>query len=326
MRNGFGEQPSQFFDGLRATADRLAIFGNIAADVQRLDIWMNRGLLGFLAFLAVLLCGFGVAAYLLGPNVLAFVFHAERRTEPVVIINLLDFADAEHEEAFRREFERPAMALIEALGGHEIWRASADDVVRGQVLDGWSLVQFVKYPSRSAVIELVTSSDYRALLSARDASLKRSAVLSATPQADFDTQGTQAQAVRFLAGAHGDSIETYDTKWLSQDETLLAQHSGKLLWRARLNPLVAESEQHFDAILVYGFADAAHRDDWASDAERETLQTLQRRLFRRDVLVLADAETDPDAQPIVPPQTVPPDDAVQQAPVDESQGESASAP
>jgi len=62
---------------------------------------MNRGLIGFLAFLAVLLFGFGVAAYVLGPNVLAFVFHAERRTEPVVIVSLLDFADEQHAAAYR---------------------------------------------------------------------------------------------------------------------------------------------------------------------------------------------------------------------------------
>ena len=251
---------------------------------------MNRGLIGFLTFLAVLLLGLGIAAYLLGPSVLAFVFHAERRTEPVVIVNLLDFADAQHRQTYREEFERPAAALIKALGGQPIWKASTDDVVRGQVLDGWSTLELVGYPSRSAFVELVTSSDYRTLLDARDESLKRSAMLSATPVGDFDAQGTQAHAVRFLAGVHEDSIDTYDAKWLSQDEAMLERHLGKLIWRARLNPLVADAEQRFDELLVYGFSDAAHRDDWASDAERETLQTLQRRLFRRDVLVLADAE------------------------------------
>jgi uncharacterized protein (DUF1330 family) len=272
---------------------------------------MNRGLIGFLAFLAVLLFGLGVAAYLLGPNVLAFVFHAERRTEPVVIIDLLDFADAEHQRAYQQGFERPASALVAAVGGHEIWRADAHDVVRGQVLDGWPMLELVGYPSRSAVIELVTSSDYRTLLDARDASVKRSAVLSARPEADFDTQGTQAQAVRFLAGAHDDSIDSYETKWLSQDEAMLERHAGKLIWRARLNPLVADAEQRFDEILIYGFSDAEHRDDWVSDAERETLQTLQRRLFRRDVLVLAITEIAPEAArpEAAPPEQPPQDDA-----------------
>ncbi len=262
---------------------------------------MSRGLIGFLGFLVVLVFGLAVVAYLLGPNVLAFIFHGERRTEPVVIVSLLDFADAEHSDAYRTQFERPAAALIGALGGKEIWQASASDVIHGGVLDGWSSLQLVAYPSRSTFIELVTSSDYRALLDARRDALKRDAVLSATPALDFDLQGTEAQAVRFLIGARDDSIGTYDAKWLAEDEQLLARHSGKLIWRARLNPLVTDPEQRFGEMLVYGFTDAAHRDEWATDAERETLQTLQRRLFRRDVIVAAVTRIDPDAMPVAPP-------------------------
>ncbi len=255
---------------------------------------MNRGLIGFLGFLAVLLIGLGAVAYLLGPNVLAFVFHSERRTEPVVIVNLLDFADAHQEAAYRQGFERPAAVLNKTFGGHSLWRASANDVVRGQVLDGWSTIELVGYPSRSEFVELVTSSDYRALLGARAESVKRSAMLAATPAFDFDTQDTQAQAVRFLTGAHDDSIDVYESKWSDQDAKILAQHAGKLIWRARLNPLVAEPEQRFGEMLIYGFSDATHRDEWARDTERETLQTLQRRLFRRDVLILANAEVAAD--------------------------------
>jgi uncharacterized protein (DUF1330 family) len=261
---------------------------------------MSRGLIGFLAFLAVIVVGLAVVAYLLGPNVLAFVFHSERRTEPVVIVNLLDFADTQQADSYREQFERPAAVLINALGGREIWRASARDVVRGDVLDGWSALQLVAYPSRSAFIELVTGSHYRALLGARRDGLKRGAILSATPAFDFDLQGTQAQAVRFLLGAHDDSIGTYDSKWRDEDEKVLGRHAGKLIWRARLNPLVAEPEQRFGTMLVYGFTDAAQRDDWAADAERETLQALQRRLFRRDVIVLADTQVDPDTRSAAP--------------------------
>jgi len=83
-----------------------------------------------------------------------------------------------------------------------------------------------------------------------------------------------------------------------------------------LNPLVTEPEQRFGEMLVYGFTDAAHRDEWAADAERETLQTLQRRLFRRDVIVASVTRIDPDAMPVTPPaDLVPaPDVATEAAP------------
>jgi len=267
---------------------------------------MNRGLIGFLAFLGVLLVAFGVAAYVLGPNMLAFVFHGDRRTEPVVIVNLVDFPDADHAQAFLRDYETQAVAMIAALGGKELWKASASDVVRGQLHDAWSMLDLVAYPSRAAFIELVTSSDYRALLAARDAAVSRTAMFEATPvepsQNAFDPLDTQAQALRLLKGAHGDSIATYDAKWSAEDAKMLERHGGALLWCARLKPLSADPEQRFDELLIYGFGDAEQRDAWVADAERETLQTLQRRLFRRDVLVLADSLA--MVQPPAPP---PPD-------------------
>jgi len=268
---------------------------------------MNRGLIGFLAFLGVLLLAFGVAAYVLGPNMLAFIFHGDRRTEPVVIVNLVDFVDSGRAEAYARDYETPAIGLIAALGGKELWKASANDVVRGQLHDAWSTLDLVAYPSRAAFIELVTSSDYRALLGGRDAAVTRTAMFDATPvepsQNAFDPLDTQAQALRLLKGAHADSLATYDAKWSAEDAKMLERHGGTLLWRARLKPLSAEPEQRFDELLIYGFGDAEQRDAWVGDAERETLQTLQRRLFRRDVLVLA------DSLPMVQPPAPPPDAA-----------------
>ncbi len=269
---------------------------------------MNRGLLGFLAFLTVLLLGLAVAAYVLGPNVLAFIFRGDRNAESVVIVDLLDFSDDGGATAYARDFEQPASAMIAALGGRTIWKARPDTVVRGQAGDAWSALELVAYPSRSAFIELVTSSDYRALLDARDAALKRSAVLAAIPVDSpsaavgippFDADGERAFAVRFLTGAHTDSLAIYAEKWLGQDTEMLERHEGRLLWRARLNPLVADVPHRFEEMSIYGFSDVAHRDAWAGDDERETLQTLQRRLFRRDVLILADAEhlVNPPAAP-----------------------------
>ncbi|HTO58975.1 MAG TPA: hypothetical protein VMJ74_14335 [Pseudomonadales bacterium] len=283
---------------------------------------MNRGLIGFLAFLAVLLLAFGVAAYVLGPNMLAFIFHGDRRTEPVVIVNLVDFVDADHAQTYARDFETPAIGLIATLGGHEVWKASAADVVHGQLQDGWSSLDLVAYPSRAAFIELVTSSDYRALLGARDAAVKRAATYAATPiepsQNAFDPQDTQAQALRFMTGAHADSIATYDSKWLGEDAQMLERHGGVLLWRARLSPLVADEAERFDEILVYGFRDTEMRDEWVGDTERETLQTLQRRLFRRDVLVLSDAQQ--MVQPPAPTAVLDAPPASPPAPVDATNG------
>jgi hypothetical protein len=129
-------------------------------------------------------------------------------------------------------------------------------------------------------------------------------MLAAVSQNAFDAGDAGAFAVRFLTGSHSDSIATYDAKWLDQDAQMLARHGGTLTWRARLNPLSAEREQRFDEMLIYGFTDTESRGAWVGDNERETLQTLERRLFRRDVLVLADSQT--MVQPPPQPESVAP--------------------
>ena len=267
---------------------------------------MNRGLFGFLVFLGALVFGLGVVGYVLGPNRLAFVFHAERRTEPVVIVELLEFVDAEHDPVYQNDFARPELALIRALGGEGLWRAGVGEVVTGQASDAWSMLDVVRYPSRAAFIELVTSADYRALGGVRDAAVKRGALFAAAPlldlKAGLHARESRYHVVRMFAGAHDDSIDVYATKWLAQDEQLLQHHGGELNWRARLSPLVADPDERFDEMQIYGFRDADGRRDWIADMQRQTQRTLQRRLFRRDVLLFVDARIDAEDRPSMPPE------------------------
>jgi uncharacterized protein (DUF1330 family) len=256
---------------------------------------MNRGLIGFLTFLAVLLFGLALIAYLLGPNVLSFVFHAERRTQSVVIVDLLEFADASHVEPYRDGYQQPAAALIQSVGGKTIWRADADQPVSG-AREGHSILDITRYPSRAAYIELVTSSDYRALMPAREATARVSAVLETAQSPDFEADAPPVRAVRWLVGSHEDSLDRFEAQWLSADAAVLARHSGRVIWRARLNPLVGAESLRFDAGIVYAFPDTERRAAWLEDRERLTLGTLEGRLFRHDILVLTQSERQDEAQ------------------------------
>jgi uncharacterized protein (DUF1330 family) len=247
-------------------------------------IEMSRGLILFLFFLTVLLFGFGVAAYIAGPDVLSFVFHSERRTQPVVMVDLLEFTDADHEQRYVDEFRRPAAALIEAVGGKSVWRAATTEPIG--VRTARVVVDIARYPSRAVVTGLVTSKDYRALLPARASAIKTSAVFEATELDDFDAASARAAAVRLLAGSNEDSLERFDAEWASQDATVLARHDGRAVWRARLRPLVADDALRFEAVVVYGFPNAQRREAWLDDRERLTLTSLERKLFARDVLLL----------------------------------------
>jgi uncharacterized protein (DUF1330 family) len=265
---------------------RQALLGNIGRVLGGLQVPVSRGQTGFLIFLGIVVAACAVIGYVLGPNVLRFAFHSERRSAPVVMVELLEFADAAAQESYVQEFRAPVGALIEALGGRRLWSVRAEDVVAGRPLDGWSQLELTQYPSRMAVVDLVTSSDYRTLGSRREAALARFAVLAATPAMPFPDPDLGAYAVRFVALARDTTMAAYDTQWSAEEAALLAQHGGRLVWRASLNPLIAEPSQRFDAMLIYGFDAASGAGDWADDPARATLETMQRRLFDRDVVLL----------------------------------------
>jgi uncharacterized protein (DUF1330 family) len=251
---------------------------------------LNKGLLGFLIFLGLLAVGLGVVGYVLGPNVLSFIFHAERRSAPVVLVDLVAFADPAAEQSYRQLYLHPAWTLIEAAGGKRRWSGHPSDVVVGPTGDEWSWLQLVEYPSRSAVIELVTSSDYRALADVQDATTTRRALLAATPLQPFAQGGGKYCVVRFVAFDADDTLARYEADWASRDAAELAQSRGAVIWHATLNPLSAGAGQHWDAVWIYAFPDATHRSAWLDNPRRATEAALERHLFRRDVLIAVDAD------------------------------------
>jgi uncharacterized protein (DUF1330 family) len=251
---------------------------------------LNRALLGFLIFLGAIVVGLGVVGYVLGPNVLAFIFHAERKSAPVVLVDLVDFADAAAEQDYRRDYYRPALALIDAAGGKRLWSGHPGAVALGRPGDHWSRLDLVEYPSRSAVIELVTSSDYRALAASRRATTTRVALLAATPLQPFAKGVGAACAVRFVAFNANSSMAAYEADWAKEDAAALARFGGVLAWRATLNPLSTAAAQRWDAVWIYAFPDDASRAAWLTDLRRATRQALERHLFRSDVMLLVESE------------------------------------
>lgn len=235
-----------------------------------------------MALVAIAIVGF--AAYI-GPNGIAFVLHDDRKTAPFVMVNLLDFEDAAAEARYRDGYGVPALAMIRAVGGDVLWEGRLDRVLKGRSRDRWPVIVLVSYPSRAAFIDLVTSSEYRALLDARSADLARTVVLAGTPRGPFEPGGASF-AIRLVRGIDGDWRQVYDSTWQSEDAELLARHGGRVVWRAGLNPLIAEDEDAFDEAWLLAFDAPAGRSAWVDDRERRTVQSLEQRLWRRDVVLL----------------------------------------
>lgn len=248
---------------------------------------LSRGLAGFLLFLGLVLLVLGGFAIYLGPNGLAFVLHAERSTAPFVMVNLLDFDSRDAQRRYMEEYGRPTLEMIESLGGRVLWQAELVDVAAGRSTDHWPLVVFVEYPSRAAFIDLVTSSEYRDELDAREQSLARTALLAGTPRQAFDEGGAHF-ALRLLHGSEDGWRRAYANEWRNEDIAIVEQHDGWLAWQASLNPLVAAEEDRFEELYLFAFSSDAGRRAWVDDLERHTTRSLEQRLFDRDVILLLD--------------------------------------
>jgi uncharacterized protein (DUF1330 family) len=270
---------------------------------------LNRGLLGLVTIASVLAIALVGIAIWLGPNGLAFVLHDERKTAPFVMVDLLAFADESAEVRYRADFADPALALTRALGGELLWEGRLEGIVAGRARDEWPVVMLIRYPSRSAFIDLVTSSEYRALGDARSEAVVRTAVLAADPRREFEAAGN-AFVLRLVRGRRDGWRSKYESEWLAEDEGLLERHGGRVVWRAALSPLVAGAGEAFDEIWLYAFDEPAGRTAWSEDIERLTVQSLERRLFDRDVVLLLRAA--PTVPATAPPAEDPSEPASEQ--------------
>ena len=89
--------------------------------------------------------------------------------EPVVILNLLEFAD-DGGESYRRS-SASALPLIKSRGGYVLYAGVPVGSGAGDI--NWDLVLMVLYPSRASFLDLNADPEYRKGLADRSAGLKR---------------------------------------------------------------------------------------------------------------------------------------------------------
>lgn len=113
-------------------------------------------------------------------------FVAAPDTGPVVMLNLLKFANHEAEadgsngEDEYNRYGAAALQLVADRGGRLVWLGKAEQVLIGDPADDWDAVALVQYPSRRAFLEMVTSDSYQAAHTHRERGLARTIILACT--------------------------------------------------------------------------------------------------------------------------------------------------
>jgi uncharacterized protein (DUF1330 family) len=100
---------------------------------------------------------------------------------PFVMVNLLKFREkAQYPdgsdpelgggEAYAR-YGAAVQACLAAVGGRSVFAGAVTDLMLGEVEDLWDLVALVEYPSRAAMMRMISSPEYQAIEKHRVAGL-----------------------------------------------------------------------------------------------------------------------------------------------------------
>jgi uncharacterized protein (DUF1330 family) len=95
---------------------------------------------------------------------------------PVLMLNLLKFKEDGGMESYMAYSEAVA-PMLEKVGGDVFYSGLPAERLIGE--EQWDLVALVRYPSRGAFLDMVTSDEYQAIAHLREQALMRS-VLHAT--------------------------------------------------------------------------------------------------------------------------------------------------
>jgi len=104
---------------------------------------------------------------------------------PVVMVNLVQFLDEATDgsgsgwEAYVR-YSEPTMGMIKQRGGTVLWAGDVEGAAYGDSGDGWDYVVLVRYPSRAAFLDMVTSPEYAKANVHREAGVRNHVILAST--------------------------------------------------------------------------------------------------------------------------------------------------
>lgn len=108
-----------------------------------------------------------------------------RDDEPVVMVNLVRFrprsadGDGSGWDAYTR-YSKADMPLLKRVGGTVLWAGHVEGVAVGDLGDGrWDWVVVVRYPSRAAFLEMMTSPEYAVANIDRENAIEDHVILAA---------------------------------------------------------------------------------------------------------------------------------------------------
>ncbi len=226
---------------------------------------MNRSLGTFLIFLAVLLGGFALLLWWIGPVMVSLALDEERRTTPYYLLHLLDEQDP---AAYFQEFS----ALLRQEEAQLLWRGRLAALHAGRSRDELADVAVVEFGAGAGVVQMMTSSAYRNLTG------RARPILLGTPDAPGPIAQDEVLLLWLLETVADD--EPVDLSLLTKSAE---PFRGQVIWSTEV--AVLEGDRSWNHILLMAFPDPKSVRDWLADPETETDRALSRRHYVAEALM-----------------------------------------
>ncbi|MFP6837242.1 MAG: hypothetical protein VB948_14185 [Pseudomonadales bacterium] len=239
---------------------------------------MNRSLAGFLVFLLVLVMAGLVGTWILGPNLVGLAIDEERRDAPYYLLNFVAGESApERQASYRSDL---AKHVVDD-GGQLLWQAPAMRVVEGRVQDEWQHVALFAFPRAGDVVEMFTSSTYRAIV---DAHSGVSFMLLGTSHAPDAFAGGGAVVLSLMTvDPDRETIDTADRRLPGN----LEPYRGTIIWASEVEDL--ENEWPWNRVLMLAFPTLELAETWLRDPDTVTDRALSATAARRRVTLVLES-------------------------------------
>jgi uncharacterized protein (DUF1330 family) len=109
-------------------------------------------------------------------------FRDEDDGGPVVMLNLLRYAGEEGRASYA-QYSKQVVPFLEAVGGTVLHAGDCSTVLVAPDGHQWDAILVVRYPSRSAFLQMVGNPDYQAITGLRTAGLEAAVLQATTPYA-----------------------------------------------------------------------------------------------------------------------------------------------
>lgn len=246
---------------------------------------MSRSLLGFLLFCLVLVATTAGVVWYVGPSLAAIVIDGERRENPYYLLQLLPAAAVTGnvgDPSYRARF----VTLAAEDDADLLWQGGRAEVVEGSVLLDVAGAQILEFPTGADLVQVLTSTAYRAL---DDAVGRRSVRFVGTARAPLALAPDLASVVVLFQVDEASGPlplgRAGEGGWLK----LLPEHGGSVRWDAAVD--VIGSDETWNRVLMLQFPGVAAAERWLGDPVTVT----ERAIAAKDVDALTALVVQPGA-------------------------------